>query len=63
MNLEIGQTIYRKRDGVEMKVVTQGAGYKGMRSWACSWINPKTDKIEEDVFFENELTEDSTALK
>ena len=58
MNLEIGKTIYRKQDGVKMKVFTQGPAYKGISSWGCSWTDSETGKHHEEVYPENELTED-----
>lgn len=60
MGLEIGTTIYRKKDGVAMRVVTQGVLFNGvMRSWACSWTDPATGEYKEDIFSENELMESS----
>lgn len=62
MAIEIGKTVYRKKDGVKMNVLTQGPAYKGISSWGCSWTDSKTGKHEEDVFPENELTESPSTL-
>ena len=63
MNLEIGKTVYRIKDGAAMKVAAQGALINGaLRSWACYWLDPQTGVEKEDIFRENELTEESPSV-